>query len=95
MAKGSSSVAVPANDTFSVDIPFAPPKPEGVPQTYRQRTVEFRMNEKEAEGLALLHDGVYGNHVTFRGGLHCDLPQDSLRWLLAKIADRHAAAMNR
>lgn len=95
MAKGSSSTTVPANDTFSVAIPLAPPKPDGSPAPYRQMHIECKLNTKEAEGLGLLRDGVYSRSLKYRGELHCNTANDALRWMLAEIAERHAAAMSR
>ncbi len=96
MAKSQSSSAVTvASDTFTVAIPVAPPLGSLAPVPYRTTHIECRLNAKEAEGLGLLHDGVFGRSMKFRGDRHCNDPNDSLRWLLAEIADRSAAALNR
>ena len=96
MAKSQSGVVeVPARDMFSVAIPVAPPRAMDAPVPYRTTHIECRLDAKEAEGLGMLHDGVFGRSMKFRGDRHCNGPNDSLRWLLAEIADRSAAALNR
>lgn len=96
MARNHSGVVtVPACDTFTVAIPVAPPRAPDAPLPYRTTHIECRLSAKEAEGLGLLHDGVFGRSLKFRGDTHCNQPNDSLRWLLAEIADRSAAALNR